>query len=173
MLPRYISHKRLFKDQRGITLVELLIVLALLGIILGVVGSMFITGIRSFNTADDQVESYSSGRMAFLNLERQIKRSEEILIKDGTVYIQDMDTLNYYNYYTLNNHTKMIMKHKVDKANLNSIGEGSTSQFAANISDFELIINDSMVYLKIITDKEGKKIELSSNIRVGVDITNK
>src|SRR5690554_298649 len=103
-------------NEKGVTLIELIIVIALIGLIGSVVGSLFLTGIRSFNTADEQVESYSSGRLAYLNLERQIKRSEEIFIKDDKVYIQDLETPEYYNYYIIAG--TQIKKYKVNKNGL-------------------------------------------------------
>ncbi|HHT51119.1 MAG TPA: prepilin-type N-terminal cleavage/methylation domain-containing protein [Eubacteriaceae bacterium] len=173
MYPKYISHKRFLASEGGVTLVELIIVLALIGIVLTVAGSMFVVGISSFNTADEQVESYSSGRMAFLNIERQIKRSEEIYIKDNVVYIQDIESPLYYNYYTLEG--SQIKKFKVDKDSLEHLPSGYKSQFAENILDFQLkkVDSEDILQLRIEAVKEGKKIELSSHIRVGVGIINK
>ncbi len=161
-------------NEKGVTLIELIIVIALIGLIGIVVGSMFFTGIRSFNTADEQVASYSSGRLAYLNLERQMKRSEEIFIKDDKVYIQDLETPQYYNYYILVG--SQIKKYKVNKGDLEHIESGYASQFAENIKEFELVKaedSENIFKLRIIAEKEGKKLELNSHIRVGVEVTNK
>ena len=162
-------------NDKGVTLIELLTAIAIIGLVSVVISSMFIFGIKSYNVAEQQIESYSSGRLAYLNLERQIKRSEIILIKDDIVYIQDLESpAKYYNYYILAD--SQIKKCKVDRDNLAHIPYGYKSQFAKNIADFELIkIKESknIFRLKIVAEKEGSKLNLNSLIRVGVDVINK
>lgn len=179
LFPKYtflkiIYYKRQDHDK-GVTLIELLIVIAIISLISMVVVSMFIFGIRSFKVAEQQIESYSNVRLTYLNLERQIRRSEKIFVKDDVVYIQDLESsAKYYNYYTLVG--SQIKKCKVDKDNLVHIPYGYKSQFAENIVEFELIkIQESKntFRLKIVTEKEGNKLDLNSLIRVGVDVINK
>lgn len=163
-------------DQRGVTLVELLIVLALIGMVMSVVYSMFFSGLRSFHTADDQIESYSSGRMAFMNIERQIKSSEEIFFAsdDGTIFIQDLESPGgYYNYFTLVD--KSLRKNKITIANLQNgtIVPENTYPLAGNIKSFSISrLDDRTFLLQLTSEVNGKELELKSRIRVGVPVTN-
>lgn len=164
-----VKAKKVIRNEMGIILIELLIVLALLGLIGGGVKAMFFTSIRSYDAANEQIDSYSSGRWTFMLIERQIKSSDKIYLKNNIVYIQDKETPKYYNYYTLEN--KKIMKHKVYEENLRTIGSGSTSQLADNIKEFELNhIEENVFYIKIISQVKDKVLELSSRIRVGSNI---
>lgn len=175
----WIKNNQRSKDEKGFTLIELIIGIALMGIIFPVVGSMFFTGIRSYRTSEDQLESYYNARWAFMYIERQIKGSQQIYIKNDTknnftiVYLQDMETPQYYNYYFLNKNTRILMRHKVNQE-LKSIGLGSTSQLAVNIENFELALNNdhSLLRLHIISEVNGKELDLESNIRVGGKIVN-
>lgn len=176
MFLKFISHRKFTRDQRGVTLVELLIVLALIGMIMGVVYSMFFSGLRSFHTADEQVESYSSGRMAFMNIERQIKSSEEIFYtsEDDTIFLQDLESPNdYYNYYTLVD--KILRKNKITIENLQNgtIVPENTYPLAGNIKSFDISqLDDRTFLLQLTSEVNGKELELNSRIRVGVPVTN-
>lgn len=169
----YLNHcKRLKEREEGFTLVELLVVIAIMGFIGMILCSMFIVSIDSYYTSEDQIDSYSNARWAFMIIERQIKSSEEIFIKNDVIYMQDIETSKFYNYYTLEN--KRIVKNKVNKDTLRPITYGSKSQLADNINLLEISqITDKLFFLKIRSNIEGKEILLKSHIRIGVKITNK
>lgn len=172
MFPRINLHQW-SKEEKGVTLPELIIVIALMGIIVSVVFSMFFTGIRSYETIDAQVESYYDGRWTFMYIERQIKSSEEVYIKDNIVYLQDMDTPEYYNYYYLRE-TGILERHKVHVDTLDGIGRGETSQLANNIKSFELKkTGDTLLQLRIVSEVKGKNIQLESYVGRGIPIKDK
>lgn len=162
-------------SNKGVTLIELLITMAIIAMVTMITISIFLIASKSYHIAEQQVESYSSGRMAYLNLERQMKKSEKIFIKDNIIYIEDLENPHkYYNYYTLVG--TQIKRHKVKKESLVRIPNGCTSQFAENIAAFELTKtqeNKNTFRLKISSDKDGNKLELDSLIRVGVDVIKK
>ncbi|RBP46675.1 PilW family protein [Garciella nitratireducens] len=174
-----IKNKKLKKGEKGFTFIELIVVMALIGIIFPVVVSMFFIGIRSYKTSEDQLESHHNARWTFMYIERQIKSSEKIYIKNDIknnwtiLYLQDMETPQYYNYYFLNKETGILMKYKVDQ-NLKSIGLGSTSQLASNIKNFEFIadVDSYLFYLHITSEVNGKEFDLKSNIRAGGEVVN-
>lgn len=164
---------QLNKEEKGFTLVELIIVIALIGIVASVVASMFFTGIRSYQTAEDQLESYYNARWVFMYIERQIKHSEEVYMKDNIIYLQDIETPGYYNYYYLRG-TGIIERHKVSSDTLYGIGRGETSQFASNIRKFQLTkAGDRLLHLHITSKVNGKELDLESDIGIGIDITDK
>lgn len=177
MFLKYIFPKaktyRLRKAEKGFTLVEMLIVIALIGIIASIIASMFFTGIRSYQSSEDQLESYYSARWVFMYIERQIKSSEKVYTKGDTIYLQDMETPEYYNYYYLRG-TGIMERHKVSSDTLNGIGRGETSQFAGNIRNFELTKrSDRLLHLYITSEVNSKELNLESNIGIDVDIIDK
>ncbi len=81
-------------NNKGFTLVELLVVLALSGLIITSVFSFFITNIKSFNRADDQIELQQQGQLIMGFIEPIIMESEGIHSVRDLAGVDIKDSIN-------------------------------------------------------------------------------
>lgn len=81
--------KRLIADTKGFTLVELLVAIAILGLVLMAISTTFISQRRSGLTQEDVTEAQQSARIGLETLVRDIRRSGLLIPKNGSVYPVD------------------------------------------------------------------------------------
>lgn len=146
--------------RRGFTIIELILSLAIMVVLLTV--SLYTFNLF-FNTYDYlHLFTNSAENLRFFStiLERQINQCPAIYIVNNRIYLKDLETPEYYNYYTLKN--GIIVKTKTN-SQLLPIGLGETSQIAGDIEDFTLTYGEQGFYLYLST--EDKKYELSKEIR--------
>lgn len=158
------------KYQKGFSVIEYVIVLGFCIIITSIIFQLFDLGSKSYQKSIDQIEVGTSIRYPYIFLEKQIKSSDEIIVKDGIVYLQDLESPDsYYNYYELKNN--LIYRYKVNPTTLIPISLGGISQFAINIQSFSLVYNhDNILSLNIIAQKQGDSVDMKTDIRVGCPI---
>lgn len=142
----------------GYTLVELIVALSVIAMVL----TLSLSTLAFFNrvslTFHGGEEGEESFRAMHLYFQKQIERSEKIYLKNGQVYLQDMESpKTYYNYYTLK--SQMIYRNKARTSDLMTIGSGSTSQFSSGIESFSL---------RADVDGQG---QLNGNLRLTVQFT--
>lgn len=68
----------LLKDKRGVTLVELLVVLAITGIVMIAVGDFFLQGLRGFNLARDEEILHGQASRIIASLDEDIMESSGV-----------------------------------------------------------------------------------------------
>ena len=99
-------------------------------------------------------------RRACLFLQKQLSKSREIFVKDGRVYLQDMENLDYYNFYTIEA-SGTVYRNKVDKVKLEPIKTGGKSQLIHNAVHFELKLEEkNAVRLVIEFIKEEPAVDV-------------
>lgn len=98
------------RQQRGFTLVELLVTLGLAGIIITVVMSFFIMNMRSYNTINTETEVQYQSQSAINFMTNKILEAKEFRGEEGLVYKfthnngdvfgfgQDDEVIKYYEY---------------------------------------------------------------------------
>ncbi|MBQ3334451.1 MAG: prepilin-type N-terminal cleavage/methylation domain-containing protein [Eubacteriaceae bacterium] len=138
---RLFKHRLLVTDD-GYTLVELIISLAMVAMIAVLCLNVAAFSSMAARTMRTDITQGLTQRRVIIHLQKQIEMSNSIRIYNGVVYLRDMESQGYYNFYTLNN--GVLMRHKT-KSDLSSIGPGSTSQLADGLTrfDFQAEVNDN------------------------------
>ncbi len=150
--------------KKGFTLVELLISLLLMTLLLGAVFRQFYFQYNGYENLYGDITSMEKIRFLSIQLEKQICNTPKIYVVDGIVYVKDLETPEYYNYYTLAN--KMLYKIKTD-SDLKDIGLGSRAQMANKIDVFFMTYIDSKnIQLTIEASKGSRKVKLQKNISI-------
>ena len=114
------------KDDIGLTLIELVIVLSLLGIVLSVIFTPMLFSFQNFETQNEKANITSNLRATMDHLTRQIRKAD-------TVEVVDNSTINVDSMiYTIDgrNLTKdgNVVIEGIDKLFINENGEGITIQ---------------------------------------------
>lgn len=81
--------KKLITDNKGFTLVELLVAVAILGLVLMAISTTFINQRRSGLTQEEVADSQQSARIGLETLVRDIRKSGLLVPKNGGVYPVD------------------------------------------------------------------------------------
>ena len=151
---------RLFKHclsvkNDGYTLIELIISLAMIALIAVLcLNTAAFSALIAKNTQRDINQDLTQRRIV-THLQKQIEMSDTIRIHGTTVYLQDMESKGYYNYYTLKN--GMLMRHKTNP-DLSSIGFGNSSQLADGLTMFQL-------RAEIVNNQPTGKITLNMQLK--------
>ncbi|WKY47114.1 prepilin-type N-terminal cleavage/methylation domain-containing protein [Eubacteriaceae bacterium ES3] len=160
-------------NQKGMTLIEVITALMVLGLVFSAIlpGLYLVNRLEDADSSERQ-DSYIE-RMMSVYFKKQVYQSEVIYDKGGILYLQDLETPDYYNRYSLSGSTIMRYKYrKTTDNNLVSIGLGGTSQFERGFQSFSIKFSpENEEFIEItyrLTDKmeteeilieHGKKIE--------------
>jgi len=82
----------MIKNRKGFTLVELMIVLALLGVVIMIGFSVFSFGFKNFNAQADNIDNQSKVRHAISDISKEIRKADptkKITIVGGIVNIDE------------------------------------------------------------------------------------
>ena len=71
-----------YNNKKGITLVELVIALAILGIVLTIGYNLFLAGLKSYGRQIDNADNQARARQVIRQLTREIRRADQIDIID-------------------------------------------------------------------------------------------
>ena len=133
------------KNNKGFTLIELVIVLALIGIVLSMIFSPIIFSSQNFRTQNEKANITSNLRTTMDHLTRQIRKANVVeVVDDNTIKIDSK-------VYTIEgrNLTKddSVVISGIDKLIINEDGEGIRIEV-------------------VIMDRKGKEHSLSSFINI-------
>lgn len=79
------------KDNKGITLIELLIVLALIGLVLLLVVTLFLFGNRSFNRQNEHTAIVANVRYSMDYLTKQVRKANEIEVNGNVLFVDSSE----------------------------------------------------------------------------------
>jgi prepilin-type N-terminal cleavage/methylation domain-containing protein len=68
---------KILNNEKGLTLVELLIVLALLGIVLGGIYQYFHYGYNSWMRSSAEAEQVQEARLAVIRMDREVREAQQ------------------------------------------------------------------------------------------------
>ena len=143
-------------NNRGITLIELIIVIALIGIVLSIVFSPITFSFRNFNAQNEKTAITSRARAAMDYLTREIRKSDIVEINDNVITVNLDDNENKYK---LEN--KILFKN--DKKIIDGIdGLNISPDIDPDIDPDNITINIKIT----IKDSKGKDHTLSSDINI-------
>ncbi len=160
-----------FRNIDGFSLIEVLTSLLVITLLLG----SLLSGLIYINTISKKAETNQkrcySERYLNLYFQKQILCSEKIYLKNGRIYLQDLESSEYYNYYLYS--SGFLRRYKVSQYGLKLIGSGENSQFADNIQSFSLtlgadreiilkysLVIDGVVYFRETIIGHGNVVEL-------------
>lgn len=100
----------MIRDQRGLTLVEVLIVSAVLVLVVAGVGSFFTFGHKVFYTGSDQVDLHRSLRLVAERIARELRFAEKVTLLGDSFDPGAADPENQsYIYYDAGSKTVMLL----------------------------------------------------------------
>ena len=136
----------MIKNRKGFTLIELMIVLALLGVIITSAFSVFSFGFKSFNAQTDNIDNQSKVRHAINDISKEIRRISAPVITISGAEI-DVDGVVY----------------KLQGSTLMKNG----NELVSGIKSFNPSILDKKITLKLTSQaKRGREFTLTSEIYV-------
>lgn len=141
--------KRFIADQRGVTLVELLIVISLIAIVIGLGYRYYDFGTRSFGRGESKAGAQQNTRLAADYILQEIRYSKNMEILNSA----PQTFLNDYSYIFVNNHGQFT---HVENGNENTV----FSHIAQGI-DFEL--NFDLATKQDPEGDPGETVKVSGN----------
>lgn len=96
------------KNSRGITLIELLIVLSLVGFVISIAAFLFFFGNRNFSIQNEQTAIVADVRYSMDYLTRQIRKATNVEVDDNTLMVDSNEIRLEGN--TLYNNSDVIVK---------------------------------------------------------------
>ncbi len=90
-----IHLKSIFNNQKGFSLVELLIVLALMGIVLAGVYQYFFYGYNSWTRANEEAEQVQDARLAVMRMDSEVRGAQQGNEDNDPVVVSDTE-INIY-----------------------------------------------------------------------------
>jgi prepilin-type N-terminal cleavage/methylation domain-containing protein len=141
--------QKIVSDNRGLTLVELLAVIVLLSIILIIVSSIHLMGVKEYNVQSQVIKNQDNVRLAMSMLTKDVRSASTVSVTNNqltlatdsgtTIYSQGQSALN---------------------KNGNPVVKG--------ISQFIVVQNGNKVTLTLVSsqDPEGKSVTLSTDMYI-------
>lgn len=143
-------------NKRGFTMVELVIVIAIMGVVFTAISSFLINNLKTFHRAEDQIDTQYNAQIAMNEIVDYIMESQGIVsIKPnpgaymgGSLNVREIIFKikdNEYIKYDYNDQNKELSRGKGS-----SLGSIDTDLYASNIEDFnvELIIDSGVTDYK-------------------------
>ncbi|NTW72386.1 MAG: hypothetical protein HGA49_09110 [Eubacteriaceae bacterium] len=151
------------KGKKGFTLIESVISVFLTVIAMTILIQVMQGQLFSFEQINRDMDGMNGIRYPMTILEKQIANSDNIYFMNGVMYLKDLESPSFYNYYSLG--TGMLYKNKTD-AKLATIGLGSLSQFASNITGFKaFLIDNRTIQISLSSQIDGKAYSAVKEIR--------
>lgn len=137
----------MIKNRKGFTLIELMIVLALLSVVIMIAFSVFSFGLKSFNAQTDNIGNQSNVRYVISDITNEIRRGDATnitIISGGGINVNGII-------------------YKLQGNNLLKNG----NELASGIESFKPLIVDKKITLVITSQaKRGREFKLKSEIYV-------
>lgn len=145
------------KDSKGVTLIELLAVLALIGLVMSLIISLFLFGNRNFSQQNEQTSVVSNARYSMDYLTRQIRKATEIQLKKAENTTATKIELKE------NGNTLVVDSDEI-KLEDNALYHNNY-EIATGIDNLIITRNGNEVTINIVLiDRNAKEYKLSSNI---------
>jgi len=142
----------LLSNQKGLTLLELIISVGLLGIIMAAGLTLYLTGIKTWKTGDVQLELQQNARIAIKTISEAVRdaKTVEVLDEGNRISIVTNKGENIEFYYK----DKKLMRKK-----------NHTSNTVANyVENIVFKKESSLIFISIEVKKEDHSVELETKI---------
>lgn len=127
------------RNKKGFTLIELIIILAIMGVVMTAVSSFFIGNLDAFKHASNQVDVQSGSYIAMENMMINVMESQKIIKYDQVhgEYIFKIDDGKYIKYKYDDVNKKVQMGEGVSSSSI------VVSDLASDIIEFKISMKDS------------------------------
>ncbi|ERM91671.1 PilW family protein [Caldanaerobacter subterraneus] len=156
------------RKEEGFTLIELIVTLAILGIVIGVYSSLYYSGYKSFSSTQNSVDVEQNVRFAMNYIVSLLEKgpSEVEIIDNGRgLSIKQVLTDRGYRDYTITLEKPILYTH-IKESDTDS--RGSKLQLAVNIYDFMVTKkSNNMINIQIIgqsDDNGSNRFSLSTDV---------
>ncbi len=142
----------LLSNQKGLTLLELIISVGLLGIIMAAGLTLYLTGVKTWKTGDVQLELQQNARIAIKTISEAVRdaKTVEVLDEGNRISIVTNKGENIEFYYK----DKKLMRKK-----------NHTSNTVANyVENIVFKKESSLIFISIEVKKEDHSVELETKI---------
>lgn len=160
--------KMVVKQEEGFTLIELIVTLAILGVVIGVYSLLYYSGYKSFVSTQNNVDVEQNVRIAMNYIVSLLEKgpSEVEIIDNGYgLSIKKVLTKEGYRDYKITLESPILYIH-IKESDTDS--RGSKLQLAVNIYDFKVTTkNDNMMNIEITgqsDDKGSNRFSLSTEV---------
>lgn len=160
-----MSNKFNLNKRKGITLVELIIVLSIVGIVFSLASSMLVFSIKSFGIVEEEFEIQSSMRLTSQVISNYIKESSAIFMLNE-VQFDDTHLKNEWDFFALSSDKTKVIQYKWDDVSKTHIPTilaesypGITYSLAFDKSDSGSLLGGFSI----------KAIGSSGQVKVGID----
>ncbi len=151
----------IFKDSKGLTIIELLLTLAIIGFVIAALYTFYLTGLRGWQRGIEQMEAQQSARIAMDKIISEVRYAHELsLDEDGkAVRFKTKDNIRTLRFRLINN--EVVFDSCPD-------GEGSYfhTKIALNVTGLTFSLGDNQLLTVTITAETGSNsIVLTSSVR--------
>lgn len=162
------------KENKGFTLIEIMITMTILLIVFGAVGAAFSSGVISLSRGSDNIELQQKTRYVVESITKEIRASYYTIVEDEALYIllndsDDPEGIKSFRYKKSNSNlvrdTAKMSEDDVENwlANPENFSYSGSNVIAYNVTVFEVSQNGSLIKLQIeITGPEGYSFSLST-----------
>ena len=155
--------------NKGFTLIELIISFSLILIIISGLFSYFFFQYGTYERLYRELSSLEKLRFFTTHLEKQIGETSMIYMVNDRIYLKDLESPEYYNYYNLTGN--MLYKIKTD-CHLKDIGQGGKSQMVNQVDTFSLSYTENKTIRVIMVILiEGKMVRSQKDIVINGQVT--
>ena len=149
----------LLSNQKGLTLLELIISVGLLGIIMAAGLTLYLTGIKTWKTGDVQLELQQNARIAIKTISEAVRDAKivEVLDEEGK-YVVEGNRISI-----VTNKGENIEFYYKDKKLMRK--KNHTSNTVANyVENIVFKKESSLIFISIEVKKEDHSVELETKI---------
>lgn len=156
---------KFIKHKKGFTMVELVIVIAIMGIVFTAISSFLLNNIKTFHRAEDQIDTQYSAQIAMNVIVDSIMEGQGV---EGHISTYDFDTVEKI-VFRINDDKLIQFDYDNIKKTLTKIEKDGVSttktEFAKNIKNFYVEkIGNTKVKIIIATELNDSEITLTNEV---------
>jgi prepilin-type N-terminal cleavage/methylation domain-containing protein len=159
----------IMKDNRGVTLIELVIAIAILTSIVFAITSFYVSGVKGFARETTTASNQTEVRRLSNQIAREIRRSKEVINYMGTQLVIVDSNNKVVTYYRGANNTFYAGYGEITyDAGTRTIGIDYTLCISEQIKEFDKVINGDQITLTIesIENSEGETYTLVTELNL-------
>ncbi len=168
-----ISNKQIGHLENGLTLIELMITLAVLGFIITAIYSFYLTGLKSWNRSIEHIEYQQTTRIAMNKIIKELQYAHKIKfdVENNSYQINEPSKIIYFRSNIEGSSTRHSFRLKGSQLHFDRRKDSDNSILSSNVvalgmTDLEFVINENKtVFVTVKAGNDSKEIILTSSVR--------